>query len=487
VERIAREPEYFSYLADCRAKLDVIMGDARLSLVNGPDRKFDLLIIDVFNSDAVPLHLVTREAFAVYLKHLNDRGVLAAHISSRYLNLEPALARLAADAGLIARICRDNENDSTTAITKSASDWVVMARNAEDLGPLTADPRWLPLSLGKGRLWTDDFSNIVDAIQMDNSWAWLQPSSWLQSTSATEQVVIANQLVREERIDEAIVCLEKAIEIDPQSAEAHDNLGTALARLGKIDEALDHYNKSLAIRPNSARTHNNLAITLSRQKRIDEAIDHFVKALEIDPQSAETYGSFGDALAGVGRVKDACELYGKALEIQPDWAQMHNGLAIALAQLGKMGEAVPHWQQAVELNPRLAEAYQNWGVFLFIQGNIPQAMARWRQGIKECPDHAMLLCLIARTLATSWDAALRNGPEAVQLAERANQLSGGKNATILDVLASAYAEAGRFPESVETAQRALAAAGNNEAKIAAIQAKLKLYRAGSAFHEEKQP
>ena len=70
VERIAREPEYFSYLADCRAKLDVIMGDARLSLVNGPDRKFDLLIIDVFNSDSVPLHLITREAFAVYLKRL---------------------------------------------------------------------------------------------------------------------------------------------------------------------------------------------------------------------------------------------------------------------------------------------------------------------------------------------------------------------------------------------------------------------------------
>ena len=99
VERIARNPQYFTYLADCRAKVEVILGDARLSLVHGPPRKFDLLVVDVFSSDSVPIHLITREALKIYLERLADHGLLAIHISSRYLNLGPILGRLAKDAG----------------------------------------------------------------------------------------------------------------------------------------------------------------------------------------------------------------------------------------------------------------------------------------------------------------------------------------------------------------------------------------------------
>jgi tetratricopeptide (TPR) repeat protein len=483
VERIAREKDYFTYLADCRAKTEVIIGDARLSLVRDPERKFDLLIIDVFNSDAVPAHLLTSEALAVYTSHLSDRGVLAAHISSRYLNLEPILGRLAADAGLVARVFRDNENQSIVASNKSASDWVVMARRAKDLGPLITDPRWLPLSLGKGRLWTDDFSNIVDALQLDSSWAWLQTSSWLQSSSLREEAALGRKLANEGQLDEAIACFEKALEIDPNSAEIHSNLGSALALAGRNDEAIDHYRKSLAIRPNSVPTHNNLALILVRQKKFDEAIDHYLNSLKLDPQIVETYGYLGDALRSVGKLEDACGLYRKALELQPEWAQMHNNLAIALTQLGKFEEAISHWRKAVELDPQIAEAYRNWGGVSYIQGRRAEALELWQKGIRENPEDVTLLCLSAQVLATNGDAALRNGPAAVEFAQRADRLTGGKNAAVLDVLAASYAEAGRFPEAVETAQRALAAAENNPALSSAIQEKLKLYRAGSAFHE----
>ena len=124
VEHIARDPQYFTYLADCRAKVEVVLGDARLSLVHGPPRKFDLLVLDVFSSDSVPVHLVTREALQIYFQRLADHGLLAIHISSRYLNLKPILGRLAKDARVAARVCTDGAGTRA----KYPSEWVVMAR-----------------------------------------------------------------------------------------------------------------------------------------------------------------------------------------------------------------------------------------------------------------------------------------------------------------------------------------------------------------------
>jgi tetratricopeptide (TPR) repeat protein/spermidine synthase len=483
VERIAWQPEYFTYLSDCKAKVEVVMGDARLSLVNGPERKFDLLILDVFNSDSVPLHLVTREAFAVYLQHLTEHGVLAAHISSRYLHLEPSLSRLAVDAGLTARIC--NDVDIANVTDKSASEWVVMTRHIEDLGALSADPRWVALQSGTGQLWTDDFSNIVDSIQLDESWSWIRPSSWLRSTTAQDYAALGTNLAREGKMNEAIEQFEKALEIDPLFAEVHDNLGAALASLERFDEAFAHYKKALDINPHSTKAMNNFAAALIRIGQTNEALDKYLESLKIDPRCAETYGSIGAALASLQRYEEACRYYNQALTLQPDWAQTQNNLAIALSRLGKNDEAIPHWQRALELDPRLAEAHQNLGITLYLQQKAPEAIARWRKGLKECPGHAMLHYLLARILATSWDPAVRNGPEAVELAKRALQISGGQDPKFLDVLAAAYAEAGRFPEAVETVKLAIAAA-NNPTMTASLQAKLKLYQADTAYHEEKK-
>ena len=108
VQRIARNTDYFTYLADCRGTAEVILGDARLSLVHGPPRQFDLMIVNVFSSDSVPVHLINREALKICFDRLKPRGLLAIHISSRYLDLAPTLGNLAADAGRTARICSDN-------------------------------------------------------------------------------------------------------------------------------------------------------------------------------------------------------------------------------------------------------------------------------------------------------------------------------------------------------------------------------------------
>jgi hypothetical protein len=164
VERIARDPRFFTFLQDCRAgDLDVLLGDARLRLQEAPARHYGLIVLDAFSSDSIPVHLLTREALRLYLDKLADGGILAIHASNLYLDLRPVLGELARDAHLACRVCDDtaiSEEDARRG--KTASRWVVMARRDEDLGSLASDPRWQSLSGDTGgAVWTDDFSNIA--------------------------------------------------------------------------------------------------------------------------------------------------------------------------------------------------------------------------------------------------------------------------------------------------------------------------------------
>jgi len=167
VERFARDPKYFTFLRDCAPKIKVVLGDARLSLKNARDRQYDLIVLDAFSSDAIPLHLLTREAMKLYLAKLSDTGILAFNISNRFLDLHPVLANLARDAGLACYGEDDlqiSENDQQDG--KFSSSWVVMARRGSDLGKLLQDARWtaLPGRLGT-QVWADDFSNILGVIR----------------------------------------------------------------------------------------------------------------------------------------------------------------------------------------------------------------------------------------------------------------------------------------------------------------------------------
>ncbi len=163
VVRIARTPEYFSYLRDCAPDTAMAIGDARLSLANAPDQGYDLIVLDAYSSDSIPVHLITREALALYRAKLAPGGVLAFHISNLYLDLKPVLGNLAADAGLTA-LARDDlsPNASDTARGKSASQWALMALSANDFGPLASDPRWHPLApQPNNTVWTDNFSSLL--------------------------------------------------------------------------------------------------------------------------------------------------------------------------------------------------------------------------------------------------------------------------------------------------------------------------------------
>jgi SAM-dependent methyltransferase len=163
IVRLARDARYFTYVRDCQPDVHIVLGDARLSLARAADSTYDLIVLDAFSSDAIPAHLLTREALAVYLEKLAPGGVVAFHISNRYIDLKPVLAELARDArvpGAVGNI--DAVTPAEDAQYKTTSTWVAIAHHATDLAPLTRLPNWevLPPRADVG-VWTDDYSNIL--------------------------------------------------------------------------------------------------------------------------------------------------------------------------------------------------------------------------------------------------------------------------------------------------------------------------------------
>lgn len=147
VVELARDARFFTYLQNCaRAPVETVFGDARLRLRDASNGHYGLIVLDAFSSDAIPVHLLTREALGLYLAKLAGSGLLAVHVSNRSLNLHPVVGDLARNANLTALVFDDLKNDLTGS--KDPSQWVVMARRPSDLGGLIEDPRWRVL---KGR------------------------------------------------------------------------------------------------------------------------------------------------------------------------------------------------------------------------------------------------------------------------------------------------------------------------------------------------
>jgi hypothetical protein len=170
VIRMAENPAYFTLLRDAfgdSPRLQVVLGDARLRLADARDGAYDMLVVDAFSSDAIPAHLLTREAIALYERKLAPRGLLVLHISNRYLNLAPVLANLATDAGLTGylRVDTATNEPNASAIGWTPSEWAVLARGGEPCDVLTHDPRWVRFPVRHRPPWTDDISDLITAFR----------------------------------------------------------------------------------------------------------------------------------------------------------------------------------------------------------------------------------------------------------------------------------------------------------------------------------
>jgi hypothetical protein len=179
VRRISEDPQFFTYLSSCRKRigddLEIRMGDARRTLEKEPDHSFDVLLIDAFSSDAIPVHLITHEAIEMYFKKLAPDGLLMVHLSNRHLSLGPVVSAAAVALNKEARV-RDDDDESY--VGKSSSTWAVLANKLPDLGKLQDEKdaevpsqlKWQELGNPNGtKEWTDDYSSIVSVMH----WDWL--------------------------------------------------------------------------------------------------------------------------------------------------------------------------------------------------------------------------------------------------------------------------------------------------------------------------
>ena len=165
VVEIARDPNRFTFLSSCAPEVPIVIGDARLTLAKEPDHQFDLIIVDAYSSDAIPVHLATTEAMALYKSKLVPQGVIVMHISNRHLELHTVVEGIAAANGLKTWVWRRDKDDSDDINYVFSSDVVISAQNAEDIGALARDSSWvLNTPNPTVRTWTDDYSNVAGAL-----------------------------------------------------------------------------------------------------------------------------------------------------------------------------------------------------------------------------------------------------------------------------------------------------------------------------------
>jgi SAM-dependent methyltransferase len=165
VIRIAEDPRLFRFLSDSAATVRVEEADGRLWLEAQPDGTFDLIVVDAFSSDAIPAHLVTREAVAMYVRKLRPGGRLLFNVTNSYLDVRSVVAGAATALGLAGVQRSDADLGAAPPGDKEISQWVVLAPERANLGELASDPNWTPIQDGPTELWTDDFSDILSVIR----------------------------------------------------------------------------------------------------------------------------------------------------------------------------------------------------------------------------------------------------------------------------------------------------------------------------------
>lgn len=228
---------------------------------------------------------------------------------------------------------------------------------------------------------------------------------------------------------------------------------------------------------------NNLGMVLDQQGRLEEAVTEFREALRINPDYAKCHFNLGNALYQQGHAEEAMGEYRAASRINPAVADPHGNLGLVLSRQGRAEEAIAEFREALRLNPADGRVHFNLGMALLREGQMEAAMAEMEKALELLPGDPSIENQLAWTLATAPETSLRNGARAVELATEASRSSGQGNLAVLRTLAAAYAEAGQFPNAVQTAEKALQLAEDNEnaALAGALRGDIKLYEAGQSF------
>jgi Tfp pilus assembly protein PilF len=272
---------------------------------------------------------------------------------------------------------------------------------------------------------------------------------WIQVVPRTlADLATLEQDFRRKAHGEDLAAYTRLLQGDPGNPLRHDAVASLYFEDGQFGLAIEHYTRSLQLNPSSASSHYNLGIALSARGRPGEAIGHFEQAIRLDP----------------------------------DYAQAHNNLGAVLQVAGRTPEALEQYRRAVALRPDQVDARINLGQLLSALNHLPEAADQFREALRYRPDLPAALGGLAWIRATAFDPALRNGDEAIVLAEQAAIATARHDISVLDALAAAYAEVGRFDAAVAVAQ-----AGIELASAARMSDVASRFRERLALYQQHRP
>jgi len=270
---------------------------------------------------------------------------------------------------------------------------------------------------------------------------------------------------------------------NPECWMAHNNLGIVLFQKGIIDEAIAHYRITLNLQRDFWDADYNLGNALLGKGEIDEAIVYCERAVANQPNDPDARVALGNALVQKERIDEAIVHYEKALALRPDYFIAHFGLSHALLEKGEIDRAMVHCRAAVSIQPQNSDAQTNLAVVLDQKGRAPEAISHYEKALELSSRSLSAENNLAWLLATNSDASLRNSARALELAQQAEELSGGGNPVVLRTLAAAHANAGQFSRAVEVAQLALSLTDRQSPLANALQQEIAGYQAGLPYRE----
>ena len=296
---------------------------------------------------------------------------------------------------------------------------------------------------------------------------------------------LGNVLAAEGNYPQAAEQYFEAVKLKPDSPDAHNNLGAMLVKLGRLDEAVDEFKAALRANPNFAEAEDELGGVLAKLGQADTARTHYAEAVRLKPDFVHARLKLGLLEARAGQIDFAINNFLVAVRVEPTNADAHFNLAAAYAAKRDLNNAASEFDAATRLNPADADGWGRLAGVLNVLGRHAEAVRAYREAIRRRADWAAAMHDLAWILATNPNAELRNGAEALRLAQTANELTDNRDPNMLAALDTAYAEVGRFDDAIKTAEKVQQLATNAaQAKIAGQAAKrVELYRAGKAFHE----
>jgi tetratricopeptide (TPR) repeat protein len=274
----------FTFLTNCQGRADVVLGDGRLSLEKEPAQEFDLMVLDAFSSDAIPVHLLTSEAFDVYERHIKTNGIIAVHLSNRHLELEPVLAELASRRCLQAVVIDHAAQGDKWWVGPSA--WMLLSRR--DGFPALLRDSARPARPGSKKLspWTDDFASLYHVLR------W-KAVPQMGPGPAQKEMALAFSLSEKGDMPGAIACYSRALELDPTSPSALNNAAWLLAT--SAEPGLRNGAEAVRLAEKACRLTNHghtmlvgtLAAAYAEAGRFAEAISTAQKACALASQSGD--------------------------------------------------------------------------------------------------------------------------------------------------------------------------------------------------------